>query len=115
MATHPNVALIARGFDAFNAADTAALTELMSENSVQHMAGRNPVFSRVYTCRDAIFAVYARGIGQRRHGAAYRAKAEREGKALDMSNALVFRIENGIVTELTVIAHDVDGQDAFWS
>jgi len=32
-----------------------------------------------------------------------------------MSNALVFRIENGIVTELTDIAHDVDGQDAFWS
>ena len=37
--------MIRRGFVAFNAADMAALGELIAEHAVQHMAGSNPVFT----------------------------------------------------------------------
>ena len=131
MAEHPNVDLIRRGFDSFNAADMAGLSELMGENVVQHMAGNNPVFSGDHRGRDNVFAMYGR-IGEASGGtfqapveyiwanddtavAVYRAKAERNGKQLDMRNALVFTIANGMVTELTDIPADIDEQDAFWS
>jgi ketosteroid isomerase-like protein len=131
MAENPNVGLIRRGFDAFNAGDTAALSELLDENVVQHMAGGNAVFSGDHRGRDNVLAMYGR-IGEASAGtfqapveeiwanddtavALYRAKAERNGKQLDMRNALIFKIANGIVTELTDIPADVDEQDAFWS
>ena len=131
MAPHPNVDLITRGFDAFNAADMAALSELIDANAVQHMAGHNSVFSGDHVGRDNIFAMYGR-LGEVSGGtfraqldnvwanddtavAVYYAKAERDGKQLEMLNVLVFAISGGIVTELTDIPHDVDEQDAFWS
>ncbi len=131
MAAHPNVDLIRRGFDAFNAADMAALSALLSENAVQHMAGHNAVFSGDHVGRDNVFAMYGR-LGEVSGGtfraeldnvwanddtavATYRAKAEREGKQLDMLNVLIFAISDGIVTELTDIPLDADEQDAFWS
>ena len=131
MAEHPNVDLIRRGFASFNAADMAALSELLDENAVQHMAGNNAVFSGDHHGRDNLFAMYGR-LGAESGGtfqapveeiwanddtavAIYRAKAERKGKSLDMRNALLFKISNGVVTELTDIPGDVDTQDAFWS
>ncbi len=131
MAAHPNVDLITRGFDAFNAADMAALSELLSENAVQHMAGGNQVFSGDHVGRDNLFAMYGR-LGEVSGGtfradlehvwanddtaiAIYRATAERDEKRLDMRNALVFAISGSVVTELTDIPDDVDEQDAFWS
>jgi ketosteroid isomerase-like protein len=131
MAEHPNVDLIRRGFESFNAADIAALSELLDANVVQHMAGSNAVFSGDHQGRDNVFAMYGR-IGEASGGtfqapveeiwanddtavAVYRAKAERDGRQLDMRNALVFKISNGIVTELTDIPADADEQDAFWS
>ena len=131
MAEHPNVDLIRLGFDSFNAGDTEALSALLDENAVQHMAGRNAVFSGDHVGRDNLFAMYGRLVevsgGTFRAElenvwanddtavALYRAKAEREGERLDMLNALIFAIRDGIVTELTDIPHDVDEQDEFWS
>ena len=131
MAAHPNVDLITRGFEAFNAQDMAALSELMDANCVQHMAGSNPVFSGDHVGRDNVFAMYGR-LGEVSGGtfradlehvwanddtaiAIYRATAERDGKRLDMRNALEFAISNSVVTELTDIPDDADEQDAFWS
>jgi ketosteroid isomerase-like protein len=131
MAENPNVDLIRRGFESFNAADMAALSELLDENVVQHMAGNNAVFSGDHQGRDNVLAMYGR-IAEASGGtfqapvediwanddtavAIYRAKGERNGKQLDMRNALIFKIANGIVTELTDIPADVDEQDAFWS
>ncbi len=128
MAEHPNVALIKRGFDAFNAADMAGLAELLDENASQHMAGANQVFSGDHHGRDNLFAMYGR-LGEESGGtfraelehvwanddtavAVYRAVAERDGKRLDMRNALLFSISNAIVTKLVDIPGDVDEQDA---
>jgi ketosteroid isomerase-like protein len=131
MAAHPNVDLIQRGFAAFNAADMAGLAELLDENVSQHMAGSNPVFAGDHYGRDNVFAMYGR-LGETSGGtfraelehvwandntaiALYRAVAERDGRRLDMRNALVFSISNGKVTKLVDIADDVEEQDAFWS
>ena len=131
MAAHPNVDLITRGFAAFNAADMTALAELLDDNVAQHMAGANPVFSGVHQGRDNVFAMYGR-LGEVSGGtfraelehvwanddtaiAIYRAIADRDGKRLDMRNALVFSISNGKVTKLVDMPDDVDAQDAFWS
>ena len=131
MARHPNVDLITRGFDAFNSGDMAALTQILDENAVQHMGGHNAVFSGDHVGRDNVFAMYGR-LGEASGGtfraeldnvwanddsavALYYAKAEREGKSLDMLNVLIFELRNGVVTELTDIPHDADEQDAFWS
>ncbi len=131
MAEHPNVDLIRRGFDAFNAGDMDALSELLDENVVQHMAGNNTLFSGDHQGRDNVFAMYGR-LGEASGGtfrapvediwanddtavAIYRATGERNGKQLDMRNVLIFKIANGIVTELTDIPADADEQDAFWS
>lgn len=109
----------------------AVLSELMSENCVQHMAGSNPVFAGDHVGRDNVFAMYGR-IGEVSGGtfradlehvwanddtaiAIYHATAERDGKRLDMRNALVFAISGSVVTELTDIPDDVDEQVAFWS
>jgi ketosteroid isomerase-like protein len=131
MATHPNVDLIRRGFDAFNAADMAGLAELLDENASQHMAGANPVFSGDHHGRDNLFAMYGR-LGEESGGtfradlehvwanddtavALYRATADRDGKHLDMRNVLLFSIVNSKVTKLVDIPDDVGEQDAFWS
>ena len=131
MAAHPNVDLIRRGFDAFNAADMAGLAELLDENASQHMAGANPVFSGDHQGRDNLFAMYGQ-LGEVSGGtfradlehvwanddtavALYRATADRDGKHLDMRNALLFSIVNGKVTKLVDIPDDVDKQDEFWS
>jgi ketosteroid isomerase-like protein len=131
MAAHPNVDLITRGFEAFNAGDMTVLSELIDANAVQHMAGHNAVFSGDHVGRDNIFAMYGQ-LGEASGGtfraelesvwanddtsvALYYAKAERDGKQLEMLNALIFKISGSIVTELTDIPHDADEQDAFWS
>jgi ketosteroid isomerase-like protein len=131
MSAHPNVDLIQRGFDAFNAADMAGLAELLDENASQHMAGANRMFSGDHHGRDNLFAMYGR-LGEESGGtfraelehvwanddtavAVYRATAERAGKQLDMRNTLLFSVSNGKVTKLVDIPEDVDEQDAFWS
>jgi len=131
MAEHPNVAFIKRGFDAFNAADIATLSELIDENAAQHMGGSNDLFSGDHRGRDNILAMYGR-IGEASGGTfradpeqiwanddrlvvVYRATAEHEGKRLDMRNAIVFEVEGEKIVEITDIPDDADKQDEFWS
>ncbi len=131
MAEHPNVALIKRGFVAFNAADIATLAELIDDNAVQHMGGKNALFSGDHQGRDNILAMYGR-IGEASGGTfqadpeqiwanddtvvvTYRASADRGGKFLDMRNAIVFAVAGGKIVEITDIPDDADKQDEFWS
>lgn len=131
MSEHPNVDFIRRGFDSFNAADAEGLAAIMDENMVQHMTGHNPVFSGDYQGRDNVLAMYGR-IGEASGGTfqavpegiwanddravvTYRARAEREGKTLDMLNGIVFEIRDGMITAITDIPADAGEQDAFWS
>lgn len=131
MAQHPNADFIRRGFESFNAADIPGLTAIMDENCVQHMGGSNALFSGDHHGLDNVLAMYGR-IGEASGGTfradpeqiwanddrivvVYRGTAEREGKRLDMRNAIVFELRDGKIVELTDIPADADEQDAFWS
>jgi hypothetical protein len=39
MAEHPDVALVKRGYEAFNSADVSTLTEIIADDAVQTMVG----------------------------------------------------------------------------
>jgi len=64
MAEHPNAELARRGYEAFGTGDMAVLAELIAENAVWHLGGRNRL-SGDYEGRDAIFGL----LGSCRTGA----------------------------------------------
>ena len=58
MAEHPNIDLARRGYEAFGAGDMATLTELIADDAVWHIGGRNRL-SGDYKGREAIFGLFA--------------------------------------------------------
>jgi uncharacterized protein len=130
MAEHPNVALIRRGFAAFNAGDVATLTEVLAVDAVQHMPGNNPL-SGDYKGRDSILAMYGQiaeltgGTYQatledvyandHRAIAIYRGKATRNGRTIEERNALAFEIMDGRAVDLEDMTLNGEVDDAFWS
>ncbi len=57
MSEHPNVALVRRGYEAFANGDAETLTELIAEDAVWHVGGRN-LFTDTYRGREAIFTYF---------------------------------------------------------
>ena len=117
MAEHPDVTLVKRGYDAFNSADIATLTELIADDAVQTMVGDNLV-SGEFKGLDSILGMYAK-LAELTNGTysveieqtftdgngtvvvVHRQTAERNGKRLDNRQALVFKIVGGKVVSLT--------------
>ena len=66
MAEHPDVTLVKRGYEAFNSADIATLTELIADDAVQTMVGDNLV-SGEFKGRDNILGMYAK-LGELTNG-----------------------------------------------
>ena len=124
-----NVALIRRGFAAFNKADIATLSELLTEDCVQHMPGNNR-FTGDHKGRDTILAMYGEmaeltngtmqavlsDVYASDHGAValYTASATRNGKQASDKMALVFTIVGGKVIEMDDTPLDGEVNDAFW-
>ena len=131
MAEHPDVTLVKRGYEAFNAADIDTLTELIADDAVQTMVGDNLV-SGEFKGRDSILGMYGK-IAELTNGTysvaveqtftdgngtvvvVHRQTAERNGKRLDNRQALVFKIVDGKVVSLTDTSDDVTIDDAFYS
>jgi steroid delta-isomerase-like uncharacterized protein len=130
MAEHANVALVRRGFEAFNRGDIGTLTELITADARQLMPGRGPLAGE-HKGRDNILAMYGQ-IAELTGGtfradlrdvyandfdavAVYRATAERGGRRLDSTHALVFEIIGGKVMTLNDCAIDQDADDEFWA
>ncbi|MEE8331108.1 MAG: nuclear transport factor 2 family protein [Acidimicrobiia bacterium] len=63
MSEHPNIELSRRGYAAFGTGDMATLTELIADDAVWHVGGRNPL-SGDYEGREAIFGFFGE-LGQR--------------------------------------------------
>ena len=59
MAEHPDVTLVKNGYDAFNSADIATLTEIIADDAVQHMVGDNLV-SGEFKGLDKILGMYGK-------------------------------------------------------
>jgi uncharacterized protein len=131
MAEHPDVTLVKRGYDAFNAADVGTLSEMIADDAVQTMVGDNLV-SGEFKGRDNILGMYAK-LGELTNGTykceveqtftdgngtvvvVHRQTAEREGKRLDNRQALIFKIVGGKIVSLTDASDDIANDDAFYS
>ena len=130
MGADENAAIVRRGYEAFNAGDMKTLTELFDESAVWHTPGRSSLAGD-YEGREAAFAYFGR-LGQET-GGTFRAElqhlladedrvvgihhvsAEREGKRLAVDSCLLFKLEDGRITEGADHFHDLYAWDEFWS
>ncbi len=131
MTDQDNVALVRRGFEAFNRADVATLSSIIAESAVQHMAGDNR-FAGDHRGRDDILSMYGQ-MGELSNGtfgadledatadgpdrviARYAARGARDGKTLAGSHQLVFTIKDGAIVDLVDTPDDVSIWDQFWA
>ncbi len=120
-----------RGYEAFNKADMATLTELMDENVSWHTPGHSSIAGD-HRGRDAVFAQFRRYGGDTdgtlkaelkqvftaddgRVVGLHHNSAERNGKQLDTDCCLLFEIENGRMISGREHFYDLDNWDEFWS
>ena len=132
MADHPDIAVVKKGYQAFNSADIATLSELIADDAVQHMPEGKNQFSGDHKGRDNILAMYGK-IGELT-GGTFRAAANlfttdgrgtvvvqhdyvgtRDGNDVGQKNALIFRIEGGKIVELTDTTSDLGVYDKNWA
>jgi ketosteroid isomerase-like protein len=131
MGADENVAIMRRGYDAFNAGDMDTLTQLFDEGAVWRVPGRSSLAGD-HDGREAAFAYFGR-LGEET-GGTFKAElqqvladdddrvvgihhnsAERNGKRLDVDMCLVFQLNDGRITEAWEHFHDLYAWDAFWS
>ena len=125
-----NVAVVRRGYDAFNTADMAALTEIFDENASWHTPGR--VIGGDYVGREAVFGQFGRYAGET--GGTFKAalqdvfatsdgrvigmhhnSAERNGTQLDVDCCIVFEVKDGRLIDGREFFGDLYAWDEFWS
>ncbi len=126
-----NAAIVRRGYEAFNAADMATLTELFDEGASWHTPGRGPL-SGDHEGRDAAFAQFGRyggdtggtfqaelrhvlADGDGRVVAMHHNVAERDGKHLAVDCCLVLEVKDGRITDGREYFFDLNAWDEFWS
>ena len=127
--THPNADLVERLFATFRR-DPVALARTFAPDALWRVMGANPM-SGEYRGRDAILR-FLRETGVRTNGtyraelryvvadggravAVYRASGEREGRTLDIDQALFCVVRDGQLAEITAVPFDAAAFDSFWS
>ena len=131
MGADENVAIVRRGYEAFNSGDMKTLSELFDEGAVWHLPGRSSLASD-YQGRDATLAYFA-VLGQETGGTfqaqlqhlladdddrvvgIQRSTADRNGKHLDVGDCIVFQLKDGRITDGREHFHDLHAWDEFWS
>jgi ketosteroid isomerase-like protein len=131
MTADENVAIMRRGYEAFNKGDMDTLVELFDEGMVWHLPGRSS-FADDYQGRDATLAYFAQ-LGQQTGGTfraelqelvgddedrvigMQRSTGDRNGKHLDVGNCIVFQLKDGRVIDGREHFHDLYAWDEFWS
>lgn len=123
--------IVRRFQEAQQRGDAATMAELMDEDVVWHVPGRNPM-SRDYHGKAEVAGFFARArdlsggtvrtelvdvLGGEDYGVALvRVFAEREARRLDGEfQAFTFRIEGGKIAEFWFMVEDRYAVDAFWS
>lgn len=126
-----NAKVVQRGYEAFNAGDVKALTELFDPKASWHTPGRSPIAGD-YRGRDAVFAQFGRYAGDT--GGTFKAalkdvlesedgrvvgihhnSAQRNGKRLDTGCCIVFEVKDGRIVEGREHFYDLHNWDQFWS
>lgn len=125
-----NVQLIRRGFEAFNTADVATLSEVIASDCVQHVAG-NHRFSGDHKGRDAILGMYGEmaeltggtmqavltDVYATDHSAValFSGRATRGSRSMDQQYALVFQLVDGMAVDMDEIPLNGEVDDSFWA
>jgi ketosteroid isomerase-like protein len=129
VSTHPNAAVVREGFERFVRGDVAGLLELFADDAVWHVPGSNAV-AGAYRGREEIIAFLRRTaeltggtyrvellwvVADDEHTAAvYRAQGEREGGTLDIEQALLIELRDGLWADIRAQPLDQAAFDAFW-
>jgi uncharacterized protein len=131
MGAEENLAVMRRGYEAFNVGDMDTLIEVFDESIVWHLPGRSSM-ANDYQGRDATLAYF--GQLAQKTGGTFRAElqhlltddddrvvgiqrstADRDGKHLDVGNCIVFQLKDGRVIDGREHFHDLYAWDEFWS
>jgi ketosteroid isomerase-like protein len=127
----PHVLLVRRGYQAFNSADLATLSELIATDAMTHVPGHGAL-SGDYKGRDAILGYYgqlaemtdgtfradlidAHGDGHGHVAALHQITATRGGVTRVTRGTLVFTFVGDKVTDMLELRADIAGDDAFLS
>ena len=130
MAAPENEALVRRIFDAFARKEGLALRGLFAEDAVWTVPGGGAM-AGIYRGREEIFRFLARLpketdgtygselrdvlASDERAAALYRARGARRGRELELDQVLLFRIEDGLVSEVLALPSDPEAFEEFWS
>jgi ketosteroid isomerase-like protein len=131
VSTHPNVAIVREGFDRFVKGDVAGLLGLFADDAVWHVPGANAMAGH-YRGRDEIIEFLRRTaevtggtyrvellwvVADDEHTVAvYRARGERDdGRSLDIEQALLIDLRNGLWSDIRAQPLDQAAFDAFWA
>lgn len=130
MGADEDVAVVRRGYEAFNSGDMDTLAELFDESASWHTPGRSSLAGD-HEGRDAVFAYFGK-LGGETEGT-FRAeldhllagdgrvvgvhhnRAERNGKRLDVGVCLVFELKDGRIADGREHSQDLYAWDEFWS
>lgn len=129
MSEHPNAAAVRRGFEDFGRGDVSALLGLFAPAAVWHVPGRNsmagsytgmteigPFLRRTAELTGGTYRVdLLWAVADDEHlVAVYRARGERDGRTLDIEQALLVRVEDGLWREIHAQPLDQSTFDGFW-
>jgi uncharacterized protein len=125
-----NIAVVRRGYEAFAKGDVATLKTLFAPNATWH-ATATGVLPGNYRGVQAILEFFGQ-VARETDGTAraelqtiaasgdhvfalHRNKGERKGKTIDEKSVLVFKLKNGVVTEVAEFFYDQPAEAQFWS
>ena len=127
--THPNAELLRRAFSAFGR-DALVVARTLADDIVWRVPGSNAM-SGEYVGRDAVLQFLRQTLvlsggtyrtelqyvvaDDERAVAVYRARGEREGRTLDIDQALFCVIRNDQIADVTAVPFDFEAFEAFWA
>ena len=130
MSAPENEALVRRIFDAFARKEGFALRGLFAEDATWTVPGRG-IMAGVFQGRDEIFRFLGRLpketdgtygselvdvlASDGRAAAVYRARGTRHGRTLELDQVLLFRMTDGLVSEVLALPSDPESFEEFWA
>jgi len=130
MSAQDNAARIRGGYEAFAAGDLDSVSKLFSPEIRWHISGTSQI-SGTYTGHDEVFGFFARLVAETagtfeidihdllasdEHVVVLvRESASRGDRRLEMDEAHVWHLADGMATEFWGIAQDQHAADAFWA
>jgi ketosteroid isomerase-like protein len=125
-----NEAVVRRIFDAFARQDGFGLRDVFADDAVWTVPGGG-IMAGTFRGRDAIFRFLTRLpketggtyrsqlvdvlASEDRAAALYRASGERRGRRLDLDQVLLFRLRDGLVSEVLALPSDARAFEEFWA